>query len=261
MKLNRIWAITLRYLYLFKHNPDKSVDIFYWPLVDLILWGITGLFISSLDPNYAKIVVIIVSGLVFWQVVWRGQIEVTINILEELWNKNLVNIFATPLKFSEWITSFVVLSISKMIVSLAFISGLSFIMYKVNILQFGIYLAPFIVLLIMSGWWIGIFVGAVILRQGTRIQNLAWSFPWAISPFSAIFYPISILPIWAQKISLIFPTSYIFEGIREIINTGHLDPYKLIMSFVLNIFYLCLALIFLNHSYKSVLKRGLSKIY
>lgn len=261
MKVNRIYAITLRYLYLFKHNPDKLVDIFYWPLVDLILWGITTLFIRSLDPSYSKIVIIIVSGLIFWQVVWRGQIEVTINILEELWNKNLVNLFATPLKFSEWITSFVILSIIKLAVSFSFIASLSYILYKVNVFSYGLYLAPFIILLIMSGWWIGIFVGSIILRFGTRIQNLAWSFPWAISPFSAIFYPIAILPPWAQKISRLFPTSYIFEGIRQIINTGAIDTYKLYMSLFLNIIYLILALFLLKRSFRKVLKKGLLKVY
>lgn len=261
MKANRIYAITLRYLYLFKHNPDKLVDIFYWPLVDLILWGITGIFIKSLDPNYGRIVIIIVSGLIFWQVVWRGQIEVTINILEELWNKNLINIFATPLRFSEWVSSFIILGIMKLFVGLSFISGISYVLYKVNILIFGLYLVPFIILLIMTGWWIGIFVGSIILRYGSKIQNLAWSFPWAISPFSAIFYPVAILPVWAQKVALFFPTSYIFEGIREIINTGQIDGFKLLMSFTLNVVYLCLSLALLQLSFKKVLRKGLSKVY
>lgn len=261
MKINRIYAITLRYLYLFKHNPDKLVNVFYWPMVDLILWGITGIFIQSLDSNYAKIVIAIVSGLIFWQVVWQGQIEVTINILEELWNKNLVNIFATPLKFSEWLVSFIIMGILNLTISFSFISLMAFVLYKVNVFIYGLYLVPFIILLIMSGWWIGIIVGSIILRYGTRIQNMAWSFPWAISPFSAIFYPVAILPIWAQKISLIFPTSYIFEGIREIINTGRLDTHKLYMSLVLNIIYLTLSLFLLKRSFKKVLKKGLLKVY
>lgn len=261
MKIHRIYGITLRYLYLFKHNPDKLVDLFYWPSVDLILWGITTLFIQSLNPSLSKVVVMIVSGLIFWQVVWRGQIEVTINILEELWNKNLINIFVTPLKFSEWIVAFLILGSGKLIVSFSFISILAFILYKVKIILFGYYLVPFIILLLMSGWWIGILVSSFILRFGTRIQNLAWSFPWALSPFFGIFYPISVLPLWAQKMSLFFPVSYIFEGIREIIYTGNIDPKKIYISFALNVIYLIIALFLLKRSFKKVLNKGLVKVY
>jgi len=261
MKLHRIYGITLRYLYLFRHNIDKLVDIFYWPAIDLILWGITTLYIQSLETGFSQVVVMIVSGLIFWQVLWRGQIEITINILEEIWNKNLINIFATPLKFSEWVTSFIILGIIKLVVGFSFISSLAFLLYKVRIFTFGFYLLPFIFLLLMSGWCIGILVGALILRFGTRIQNLAWSLPWAISPFSAVFYPVSILPAWAQKTALFFPTSYIFEGMREVIFKGTMDAEKLIISFGLNLIYLALSLFVLRLSFNKILKKGLIKVY
>lgn len=261
MKIYRIYGITLRYLYLFRRNPDKMVDVFYWPTIDLILWGITTIFIKSLEPGFSTIVIMIVSGIIFWQAVWRGQIEITVNILEELWNKNLVNIFIAPLKFSEWVSSFLILGFSKLLVSFSFVSLLAFILFKVKIFLFGLYLAPLIILLLMNGWWMGIMIGSVVLRFGTRVQNLTWSFPWAFSPFFGIFYPISILPDWAQKVSAIFPTSYIFEGVRQIINTGQMDPNKIVMSFVLNVVYLSLAVLMLKRSFNKALGKGLLKVY
>lgn len=261
MKLRRIFAISLRYLYLFKHNPDKWVDLFYWPAVDLVLWGITTLFIKSLEPGFATVTLMIVSGLIFWQVTWRGQIEITIHILEELWNKNLINIFVAPLKFSEWIASFFILGAINLVVGFSFVTLASWWLYKVNIFVFGIYLIPFIILLFMSGWWIGLLVGALILRFGSRSQGLAWSFPWAISPFSAIFYPLSILPEWVQQVSAFFPTSYVFEGVREVIDTGHLDITKIYYSLALNIIYLVAAVFLLRMSFKGILKKGLVKVY
>lgn len=261
MNSNRIYAIVLRHVYLFKHSFDKAMDIFYWPVVDLLLWGITSLFIRSLDPGFSQFLVMIVSGLIFWQVVWRGQIEINIGILEEFWNKNLINLFASPLKFSEWIASFIILGILKLIIAFSFVSGLAYIMYKVDVLTFGIYMVPFIASLIMSGWWIGMMVGSVIVRFGSRAQNLAWSFGWALSPFSAIFYPVSILPAWAQKIAWLFPTSHIFEGMRSVIATGRMDGQELTISFALNLVYLLLGIVLLNFSFKKVLKRGLVKVY
>lgn len=261
MEIHRIYAYILRHLYLFRHSLDRFVDVFYWPTIDLILWGITSLFINSLDPNYSQFVIMIVSGLVFWQAVWRGQVEITVSILEELWNKNFINLFITPLKFSEWLLSYILLGIMKLIATFIFISGLAYCLYKVNIWSFGMYIVPFVVLLLMTGWWIGILIGSAILRFGTRVQNLAWSFVWGLSPFFAIFYPVSILPAWAQKISYIFPASYIFEGIRNIIRTGQMDNKALVISFILNLIYLAISLIILKTSFNRILKKGLIKIY
>ena len=261
MSINRIYAIVLRHIFLFRRSIDKMFDVFYWPSIDLVLWGITSLFIQTLNPNFSSFVVMIVSGLIFWQIVWRGQIEVTVDILEEFWNKNLINLFASPLKFSEWILSFIILGILKLIIVFTFVSGLAYIMYKVNILSFGIYLVPFIISLTISGWWIGMLVGSMIIRFGSRAQVLAWSFGWAISPFSAIFYPVSVLPIWAQKIAWFFPTSHIFEGMRSVVLTGAMNFEELVISFGQNIIYLLLAVFVLNFSFKKVLKKGLVKVY
>jgi len=261
MKFRRIFGITLRYLYLFKHNLDKSTDLFYWSSIDLILWGITTLFIQSLNPAFANVVLSIVSGLIFWQVTWRGQFEITVNILEELWNKNMINIFATPLKFSEWVASFLFLGLGKLFVTFSFISALAFVLYKIEIFIFGIYLVPLIILLLLNGWWMGMLIGSLTMRFGTRLQALTWSLPWALSPFFGIFYPISVLPNWAQKIAMIFPASYIFEGVREIIYTGSMDMKKVYISLALNIIYIMIGLLALRFSFRKILKKGLIKVY
>ncbi len=246
---------------MFKHNLDKYMDLFYWSSIDLILWGITTLFIQSLNQAFSQVVFTIVSGLIFWQVTWRGQFEITVNILEELWNKNLINIFASPLKFSEWLASFLILGASKLVLTFSFISVLALVLYKVKILTFGIYLVPFIILLLLNGWWMGMVIGSMTMRWGTRLQALTWSLPWALSPFFGIFYPISVLPVWAQKIALIFPASYIFEGVREVIYTGNMDINKVYISFGLNIVYIIIGLFMLRLSFKKILRKGLIKVY
>ena len=233
MKLHRIYAIILRFMYLFRHSLDRLSDAFYWPTLDLLLWGVTSTYFRSYLPQTSQIVLVILGGILLWIIVWRGQYEITIGILEDLWNRNLVNIFVTPLKFSEWITSLVMLGIIKAIMSFSFGLFVAFILYKINIFTLGFYLIPFALLLIITGWWIGFFIAGLILRYGIKIQQLAWTAPWVISPFSAIYYPVSSLPDWAQAIALFIPTSYVFEGAREVIEKGTLDPNKLYISLLL----------------------------
>lgn len=261
MKINRIYAIVLRFLFLFKHSFDRLTDAFYWPVIDLFIWGLTGLYFQKFAPNASSIMMVIISGILFWLVAWRGQYEITVNLLEDLWNKNLINIFVSPLKFSEWIVSFLIIGLFKAIISLAFASIVAFFLYKFKILMFGFYLIPFFLLLIMMGWWIGFFVAGVILRFGTRVQTLAWATIAIVSPFSAIYYPLSILPVWAQIIAKFVPSSYIFEGIREVIQTGKVSPDKLLVSFGLNCTYLVLSLLFIKSSFKKILEKGLVKVY
>ncbi len=261
MNIHRIYAIILRYLFLFKHSFDRLSDAFYWPTIDLSVWGLTGAYLQHLQPNnLTPIVVIIVSGIVFWYILWRAQYEITVNLLEDLWDRNLINAFVAPLKFFEWITSFLVLGIIKAFLSLLFTTLVAYILYKVQIFSYGLYLIPFFALLMMTGWAVGLFVTGLILRFGTRIQTLAWTMVAVISPFSAVYYPVSSLPVWAQKVAIFVPSSYIFEGLRQVIYAHNVDPQKLLISLLLNIFYLMLGLIFIKRSYKKLLRNGFINI-
>lgn len=260
MKIHRIYAIILRYFFLFRRSYDRLTDAFYWPTIDLLVWGLTSTYLRSFAPDASNIILIIVSGILLWLITWRAQYEITVGLLEDLWNQNLINIFVSPLKFSEWITAFLITGILKALISVLFASGVAYILYKVHIFSYGIYLIPFFASLMITGWAIGFFVAGLILRFGTRIQTLAWSFVAVFSPFAAIYYPVSVLPKWAQQIAAIFPVSYIFEGSREIIASGSTDYQKLIISFVLNFIYVSLALLFLFNSFKKVLNKGLVRV-
>jgi len=114
---------------------------------------------------------------------------------------------------------------------------------------------------LMTGWWVGLMVGGLIVRFGGKVQNFAWSMVFLIAPFSAIYYPLAALPLWAQKIALIVPSSYIFEGARQVILTGVVDPVKIGAAIALNVLYLTLAFWFFKTSFKKVLQRGLVKLY
>lgn len=261
MKLNRIFAVILRYLFFFRKSLDRLVDAFYWPALDLLLWGITSLYFTKNILDASSFIMLIVSGIVFWIIVYRGQYEISGNLLEDLWNRNLVNMFVAPLKFSEWISAFLILGVIKATLSFSFAIFLAFILYNVRVFSYGFYILPFVLLLILTGWTMGFLIAGLILRFGTKIQAFAWTVVWVIAPFSAIYYPLSTLPDWAQKISYFIPTSYVFEGIREVIQKGTIDPNKITVSFVLNILYLILSLFFLKKSFNKVLEKGLIRLY
>src|SRR5581483_12371917 len=105
MTSNRIFAIMLRSYYATKRSLDRSAEVFFMPFIDLVLWGVTSSYLSSFVTGNSKFLLVtaVVAGLVFWQIAYRLSNDVPMNTLEDLWNRNLINSFASPLTFGEWI--------------------------------------------------------------------------------------------------------------------------------------------------------------
>lgn len=257
---NRIWAIILRNLYLYKRSLDRLTDSFFWPVIDLVVLGLTASYFSNNGSNIQSIVPVI-AGIILWMFVYRNQFEFASGLLEDVYNKNLVNIFVSPIRFTEWVLALFVHAIIKTSVTVIFGIGVAFLLYRINIIPFIPSLLPYIILLIMSGLWFGFIVTGIILRLGTRVQAFAWGLIWITAPFSAIYYPLSILPSWAQQIAHFLPASYAFEGMRSILQTGIATTDGLLIGFLLNALYLILGAWFLRRSFKKVLNDGLVKVF
>lgn len=260
INFNRVIAMIIRYTINMRHSLDRLSDMFYWPIMDLFLWGLTGLYFARLNSQNLNSVEIILTGVVFWLVVWRGQYEINLNLLAELWDKNLVNIFVAPLKIFEWILSLLIFGFLKMLVSLIFIAVASFILYKFNIFMYGFFIIPIIISLLLTGWTIGFTIASILIQYGERVQTIAWVGGILLAPFSAIYYPLSILPAWAQKAALFVPSSYIFEEMREFISTGNISFEKFLISFSLNIIYLVLSVWLFISMFKKSRKLGLGRL-
>ncbi len=256
---NRIFAMVTRDLINLRHNYDRLGDMFYWPAMDLVIWGLTGLYFVKQGQNELLLSVML-TGLIFWIVVWRSQYEININLLQEIWDRNLVNLFASPLTLNEWIISFLIFGLSKMIISLAFSGIIAFLLYHFSFFLYGFSLLPFVASLLLTGWAAGFIVAGLLIRFGSKVQTLAWTGVYLMVPFSAVFYSLSTLPSWAQVIASLTPPSYIFEGMREILFTGTVAYDKLLTSFLLNIVYLILSLWFFVFMFNKSRKLGLGRL-
>jgi len=259
MNWARARAIVWRHIYNFKHSWDRVFDMFYWPAMDILLWGLTSVYIRQ-TASFPDLIKILLTALIFWQVIWRSQYEITTSLLEEMWAHNMVNLFATPLTVFEWMAGVIMLGLTKMIFTIIFVFSLVFFMYGVEVLQMGWLLLPFVVLLLISGWYIGFLVSSFIVRFGTKIQTLAWSGVYMLAPFSAIYYPVKTLPLWAQKISAWVPASYVFEGMRSVLATGTMDQGNLIKSAGLTGIYLVIGISFFVLMFNKSKKQGLTSL-
>ncbi|MEZ5315616.1 MAG: ABC transporter permease [Chlamydiales bacterium] len=238
MNLQRILGIFFRYTYVMQKGLMHLSDLFYWPLVDILLWGLASIWIQSQEMHREDLPLILMTALIFWQISWRGSVDISISLLEELWQRNMVNLFSTPLKFSEWITGMILVSLCKLTLTVSFGALIVYLLYTINVFTIGWAFLPFALSLILFGWTMGFLASSAIVYWGHSVQMFAWMIGGLFAPFSGVFYPVAILPKWAQIISYCLPTTYIFEGMRSILTTGVFPFHNFLISIGMSILFL-----------------------
>ncbi len=185
MNFYRIKGIFFRHLYEFVKGTHSMVDLFYWPLVDILLWGITSIWI--VQHHASNLILVLMTAMIFWQITRRGSNDVSVSLVAEFWNRNLVNLFSTPLSILEWSIGVLLLSLCKIVVIIIFGVGVIFCLYELNVLTIGWPFIPFAVSLMIFGWVIGFLAASVIIYGGHSLEPLAWMIPFIFAPFSAVF--------------------------------------------------------------------------
>ena len=151
MQLHRINALLIRHLYLYKRSLPRIMDIFYWPIMNLLVWGFLSMWLDKTGVGGDfNLVSVLLGALIFWDLLNQGQKSVSIAFLEDVWERNLLNTFVTPLKPSEFLASTAFLAAIRMLLITLVLGTLSFFLYNFNILQFGYMLIPFILNLLVE---------------------------------------------------------------------------------------------------------------
>jgi ABC-2 type transport system permease protein len=129
-------------------------------------------------------------------------------------------------------------------------------LYSFSLFQMGLSLMFFFTSLLMTGWILGIFIIAAIIRFGVAAESLAWGAIFTLAPLSAVYYPVETLPEWIRWLSLSFPQTYVFEGMREVLFSNNFNSNYFIKSIILNIIYAIIAVIVFLLSFEGARKRG-----
>ena len=95
--INRIFALLIRYKNISFGSFPRLLSIFYWPTVQVLFWGyFTNFFMSNESFGIWSALNIILSAVVLWDVLFRGQLGLTMSFFEELWSRNLPNLKKKP---------------------------------------------------------------------------------------------------------------------------------------------------------------------
>jgi ABC-2 type transport system permease protein len=217
MKGHRIVALVTRHLYLYRRSLPRIMEIFYWPFLDLVIWGFITMYLAKYQPQVPGFVTFFLGALILWDMLFRSQQGITISFLEELWARNLMNLFASPLSPAEFLAATIAMSIFK-VTCVSIVMGIcAWLFYGYNVLIIGLWLLPFVVNLVITGWVIGVLTTSLIMRFGQEAEILAWSLVFLFQPISCVFYPLDVLPYWLQVVAWMNPAAHIFEGMRDVL--------------------------------------------
>ena len=180
---------------------------------------------------------------------------------EDVWSRNFLNIFATPLSISEYLSGLVLSSIATSSVGLVVMVVLATTVFGLSFFVYGLMLVPFFLVLFMCGIALGILGSAVVLRLGPPAEWFVWPIPAIISPFVGVFYPLSTLPRWMRYISHVLPPSYVFEGMRGIVSGSSISPHGLLWGAFLALLYILLACWFFTRVFRHAVRTGLIARY
>jgi len=261
MKARRVAAIALRLFYLYRGSPARIFPLLIWVAVDVLLWGFITRYLNVVANAKFDFVPALLGAVLFWDFLTRVMQGVTMAMFEDVWSRNFLNLFATPLTVVEYLTGLVVTAICTSFVSLAVMLVLAQAAFGLSVLSYGVALGPFFLVLFVSGIALGVAAAALLLRFGPAAEWLIWPIPTVISPFVGVFYPVSSMPLFMQVIAAVLPPSYVFEGMRAVV-AGEPTPWGLLaLASALSFAYLLLACWAFAHVFAHVIRNGLIARY
>jgi ABC-2 type transport system permease protein len=218
------------------------LELAYWPVLQMCIWGFTATFLASRMGSSAAVAgAALLGGVLLWEVTLRSQMGVSISFLEEMWSRNLGHIFVSPLRPFELVLALIGMSIIRMLLGVIPAILLAWAFYAFNLFAVGPVLVLFFANLMIMGWAVALGVVSLVLRHGAGAEPLAWAFLFGLAPFSAVFYPVSVLPAVIQPLSYALPTTHVFEGMRAALMLGEIRWDHLAAAFGLNVIWLAAA--------------------
>ena len=253
----RVAAIILRHLYMYRRSWPRLLELAYWPLVQMVLWGFITKFFVSHSSWVAQAAGVLISAVLLWDVLYRSNLGLSVSFIEEMLARNLGQLFISPLRPYEMVTSLVIMSVLRTVLSVGPAALLAYPFYDVWVFSMGPPLIAFFVNLLVLGWAVGLLLSGLLVRFGLGVESLCWLGIFLLAPLSGVYYPVAALPDWLQMVAWSLPSSYVFEGMRAVLFDGVFDGRLLAWAVGLNAVYLAAGVAFFLLMFRQARIHGL----
>ncbi len=256
MRAGRVAAVALRQSFLIRGSASRIVPLFAWVVVDVVLWGFITRYLNTFTPSY-NFVPALLGAVLFWDFQARVMQGVTMAFFEDVWARNFLNIFATPIRIAEYLSGLVLSAVATSAVGLVVMTAVATAAFGLSFAPYGLLLAPLLGVLFLFGIALGIAGAALVLRLGPAAEWFIWPIPALLSPFAGVFYPVTVLPGWMQVVARALPPSYVFEGMRAAILGRPVPAAALLGSALLAVLWLVVACVFFTLVHRYAVRTGL----
>src|SRR5262245_50242647 len=128
---SRILALLLRYGYLYRRSLARSMELFFWPVMDLLVWGFLSAYLQKVAAPRA--VSYLVGALILWDILYRCQQAITLAVTEDIWVKNILNVFIAPVRPAELAIATSIVGVLKAAIPGALLTVLALVLYDFKI--------------------------------------------------------------------------------------------------------------------------------
>ena len=256
MSWNKIYALSLRHIYLIKGSFPRILDLIYWPTIQIFLWGFISKFFTLNSTYYENTVGIILSAAILYDFLFRSSISYNMMFLEEIWSRNFTNLFIAPIKIKEIIAALTFTAIFRTLIGLIPAALLAIPLFGVSIFKIGIPLIFLLISLYIFGVTLGLLVTSGLVRFGPSFENIAWASLFFLAPLGCIYYPVEILPEWLQLLAKLLPLVHLFEEMRSILIDNIVNYHAVLKACLISLVYFIIGIIVFYISYDGAKKRG-----
>lgn len=257
MRGGRVRAIFKRHMYTTLHSPPILFDMFIWPILDLLIWGLLTLFIQQQRVSLPIPVGFLVGGVLLWDLLFRSNLGIAIAFLDDAaYTRNAINILASPIQPGEYVAGTAVWALVKLAVGWGLMALMAWALFSFGILELGLGLLVFAPVLMLFGVALSMIVPGLVLRFGHSAEILAWGLAGVLLPLSAAFYPLNTLPDWARAVAAAFPAAHVFESMRAVLAGSPVPWDRLALAVGLDLVYLAAAMEFASWMFRIFRRRG-----
>ncbi len=236
----RVRAVLRRHAYLLLKSPTRIASMMYYPTVTMMVWAFLTLYLAPTNDFLKDAPGFFMGAVLLWDVLFRGQLGVSLTFIEEFYARNLGNLFVSPLTLPEYIAGQLAMSVLRAVVGVGGACVFAYLLFHFSIFSLGLPLIAFFTNLLVFGWAIGLAMSGMILRLGLGAEELAWAAIFVIAPISGVYYPIAVLPSWLQSVAWLTPSAHVFEGMRGVMVDGTFRWDHFRAAAALNVGYLAL---------------------
>ena len=76
---NRVYALILKYVYICSRNSFRAMDVLFWPVMDLLVWGFVTLYMLKVSNAVPGMITFLIGAVIMWNVFYRAQQVVCIS--------------------------------------------------------------------------------------------------------------------------------------------------------------------------------------